>query len=248
MIFSILDNLNSAKVEPLDYSPKPWKSMIELIMLEMPLFPLNTVLFPGTPIRLHIFEERYKRMVSLCMATRQPFGVVMIRKGSEALGPLAEPVSIGCGAQIVQVQRLEEGRMNITALGTERFKIVSLDMHAQPYLIGYVEPYPIDNPDPFALEASVYRLREWVNHYIAAFQEANAGQIDTSQLPEDPLEFIYTAATLLQITPEGKQALLARETAADLLADVIVQYRREVALARSILRPHQDFLGAFSPN
>ena len=60
-------------------------------MQEIPLFPLNTVLFPNAPLRLHIFEERYKRMVNDCLAEKQPFGVVLIRHGLEALGPLAEP-------------------------------------------------------------------------------------------------------------------------------------------------------------
>jgi Lon protease-like protein len=57
-------------------------------MFELPLFPLNTVLFPGMPLTLHIFEDRYKRMIRTCLKTRQPFGVVLVRHGQEAFGPL----------------------------------------------------------------------------------------------------------------------------------------------------------------
>ena len=56
-------------------------------MIELPLFPLNTVLFPGMPLGLHIFEDRYKLMIGQCVQERRPFGVVLIRSGQEALGP-----------------------------------------------------------------------------------------------------------------------------------------------------------------
>ncbi len=109
-----------------------------LPMFELPLFPLHTVLFPGTPIHLHIFEDRYKQMINLCLDKHRPFGIVLIREGMEALGPLAEPYRIGCTAHIVHIQRLEQDRMNIVAIGQERFEIQSLDFLAIPYLAGLV--------------------------------------------------------------------------------------------------------------
>ena len=217
-------------------------------MLELPLFPLNTVLFPGTPIQLHIFEERYKRMIGICLSTRQPFGVVMIRRGDEALGPLAEPYTIGCSAQIIQVQRLEEGRMNLLAVGLERFRILSIDAHAQPYLVAYVEPYPLVDPDSASLKAAQELLRAWVRRYINALSEANASQVDFEQMPTEPQEFMYAAAALLQISPLDKQGLLSQESAAELLQGVITLYKREVALAKNIFSPGPAFQGAFSPN
>ena len=60
-----------------------------VLMITLPLFPLNTVLFPGIPVHLHIFEERYKEMISQCLEARVPFGVVLIKSGPEALGPAA---------------------------------------------------------------------------------------------------------------------------------------------------------------
>ena len=81
-----------------------------IIMFELPLFPLNTVLFPGMPLTLHIFEDRYKLMIGKCIQERQPFGVVLIRRGLEALGPVADTHSVGCMAFIRQVERLEQGR------------------------------------------------------------------------------------------------------------------------------------------
>ena len=83
----------------------------------MPLFPLGLVLYPEEELPLHIFESRYKQMIEHCLAEEKQFGVVLIRRGSEALGPLAEPHSIGCTARILEVQPLDEGRMQITTIG-----------------------------------------------------------------------------------------------------------------------------------
>ena len=70
--------------------------------MELPLFPLNTVLFPGATLPLHIFEDRYKEMISQCIEEHRPFGVLLIRKGREA-GDLAEPFEIGTTAHIARV-------------------------------------------------------------------------------------------------------------------------------------------------
>ena len=102
-------------------------------MMELPLFPLNTVLFPGTPITLHIFEPRYLELMEMCEQTQQPFGVVLIQEGQEALGPLATPYPIGCTAEIARVERLPDGRMNILAVGVERFEIHELDYDKESY-------------------------------------------------------------------------------------------------------------------
>ena len=92
-------------------------------MNALPLFPLNTVLFPGMPLGLYIFEERYKLMMAQCLQEEQPFGVVLIAQGKEAMGPAAEPHPVGCTAVITEVQKLNDGRMNIVAVGQERFHI-----------------------------------------------------------------------------------------------------------------------------
>src|SRR5688572_13111983 len=90
-----------------------------IIMFELPLFPLNTVLFPGMPLRLHIFEERYKLMIERCYSSGAPFGGTLIRKGGE-VGGGADPFLIGCTALITEIEPLNDGRMNIVAVGHER--------------------------------------------------------------------------------------------------------------------------------
>ncbi len=106
--------------------------------MELPLFPLNSVLFPGATLPLHIFEERYKKVVNLCLESNSPFGVLLIRSGSE-VDEAAEPFEIGTTARIVRVQHLDAGRMNLICLGEQRFRL-SRQVSQTPYLVGEVEP------------------------------------------------------------------------------------------------------------
>ncbi len=217
-------------------------------MQELPLFPLNTVLFPGTPLRLHIFEERYKRMINQCVDEQEPFGVVLIRHGAEALGPLPEPFWVGTLANIIQVQRLPDGRMNIVAVGKSRFRIISLEPDLQPYLVGYIEPFPLITLNPVYLQEKGDKLRQWVEHYLHTMSDAGAGQFDISQFPNNPIDLAYMAASLLQLSNLQKQELLTIERAEDLLDQVDRVFRREIALLRAFTAKGPEGYGVFSPN
>lgn len=204
-------------------------------MYEIPLFPLNSVLFPGTPLYLHIFEERYKRMVAYCRKTNSPFGVVLIHKGVEALGPIAEPYSIGCTAQIAHVQPLEQGRMNIIAMGLERFRILTTKSD-MPYLVGIVETIPIDPPSAKSLKAAVNTFRPWFERYISQLSKIEGEKFNLPDLVPDPLSFTYLSAMLLQIPMEEKQNLLEMDDPLLLIETLKRTYRREVAFLNAMLR------------
>lgn len=204
-------------------------------MFELPLFPLNTVLFPGAPLHLHIFEERYQKMIKLCLEEHRPFGVVLIRYGQEANAPLATPYRVGCTANIIQVQRLEQGRFNIVAIGQERFRILTLDADSQPYLIGQVELYPFRIADQQGLEQQAARLRRYFQKFVAAVIEVSGNAVDIGDLPEDALGLAYIAATVLQIGVHQKQALLEQTDAATLLEQLLYLYRREQALLKAMI-------------
>jgi Lon protease-like protein len=204
-------------------------------MLELPLFPLQTVLFPGSPLFLHIFEDRYKWMVRLCQETSQPFGVVLIRRGVEALGPLAEPHAIGCTARIVDVQPLSEGRLNIKTVGEERFRILSLRSETSPYWIGEIEYHPLTNREPVAFDRAVEALRPIVLRYLQLIEQSGKIQIKLEKLPEDRVRFTYMASSLLQIPADSKQELLSIEDGFTLVERLRSIYLREMAILRSIL-------------
>jgi len=218
-------------------------------MFEIPLFPLNTVLFPGTPIHLHIFEERYKQMINTCIEEKRPFAVVLIRNGMEALGPLAEPFHIGCTAEIAQVQRLEDDQMNLVAVGLERIRILSFDSLTQPYLIGKARPYPLTNPDPAKVSDQASTLRRQLEQLVALLSKAGGSQLDLNQLPRDGISLAFLAAAVLQISPLQKQELLSIERADKLLDRLQLLYRRELTLMQAVMADVKSLqAGGFSLN
>ncbi len=219
-------------------------------MFELPLFPLSSVLFPGSMINLHIFEERYKEMINLCLQQRAPFGVVLIEEGREALGPLAKPFLVGCTAQIVGVQPLGQGRMFIAAVGQERFRINKLSFD-QPYLVGLVEPYPLAGANSDTLRVQSQQLGRLFKRYLEILAQARSVQIKTDQIPDEPIPLAYLSAAALQhVSQREKQDILASETAGALLGRVTKLYRREVNFLELMLAWHQknENGGPFSAN
>ncbi len=201
--------------------------MIEAI--ELPLFPLNTVLFPGQVLPLHIFEDRYRLMIRHCLAQDTPFGVVLIKRGQE-VGDTAEPHAIGTIARIIESTHLDNGSMNIVTVGVERFRIRRL-LHDQPYLRGEVLSIPMVDPtDPAAVEAAAQRVRDQVQRYIQLIADAAGLQIQIEEIPSASQQIGYLAAVTMQIDNKEKQELLGSESLAQMLAEEMKLLNRENAL------------------
>jgi Lon protease-like protein len=201
-------------------------------MDKIALFPLNTVLFPGVPIQLHIFELRYRKMVADCRETGMPFGVILIRRGEEAHGPLAEPVKVGCTARITEVSPLGDGRMNLSAVGQSRFRVLGLS-DDQPYLMGEVELWPLRRPGSSEFEDGARLAGRHVRRYLGLLSRPDSETgLDPDQLllPSDPILMLYLAAALLQVPALEKQPLLEAADGEDLLRKLARLYRREIAL------------------
>ena len=106
-------------------------------MADIPLFPLNVVLMPGTPLPLHIFEERYKQMVNECLDSGMEFGMVLADESGTR--------RVGCTARIVElVQHYEDGRLVILVEGSRRFRLKNI-LAGKPYYVGDIE-YLEDEP------------------------------------------------------------------------------------------------------
>lgn len=112
--------------------------------LQIPLFPLNTVLFPGGPLPLRVFEPRYLEMVSACMKRGTGFGVCLIREGKE-IGTAAIPYDIGTLAEIVDWHKRPDGLLGITALGRQRFRIDTVTVQPNQLALANVDLLP-DEP------------------------------------------------------------------------------------------------------
>jgi len=206
-------------------------------------------------MELHIFEERYKLMIGLCIEKRIPFGIVLLEQGRAELDPTGDtpeskPFLVGCTAHITQVKPLPEGRMNITVVGRERFQIMSLQQN-QPYLVGMVEMYPLEEGDTHHLRQGSHALRIWIERYLRVLEQAGQIQFDPSQLPADALPLAYLGSVLLQgISLFQKQKLLAATTLSEMIEELRIIYRREVVLLETLLSPPPDgeIQHPFSPN
>lgn len=207
-------------------------------MTRLPLFPLHTVLFPGMPLTLHIFEPRYRKMINDALAHERRFGVVLIEEGQEALGPLAQPHLVGCTANIVQISPLGDGRMNLVALGGERFYVDALDSASEPYLMGEVsfEPMPSVYPVPKPVAGGLLPL---VKTYLQILSQVGDFTLELDQLPTDPLDLANLGAYILRIEAEEKQPLLEADNTLTFITSLSKLLRRENAIMSNMLQ-HQD--------
>ncbi len=186
---------------------------------ELPLFPLNTVLFPYASVQLHVFEDRYREMVRKCLEFDRPFGIVLIRAGSE-ISHHIDPYMVGTAVRIVQVHTYDDGRMDIQVQGERRFRIRELD-ETNSYLVGKVEPvieHAIEESDR-ALEL-LTRARE---EFEILIQRLFARQEFSVQVvfPTDPVALSFTIANLLQMENLEKQKMLETTDTLERVEDLL---------------------------
>lgn len=185
--------------------------------MELPIFPLkNVVLFPGMVLPLHIFEPRYREMINHCIDNQLPFGVVLIEEGEE-VGKAAVPHKIGTAAKIVRIERLPDGRMNITTIGTERFEIQELHYN-RSYLTATVRTLVTVNGSTKAAIEMAQRIRTRLVAYIELISKINNTELALDRLPEDALSLTFLVAIALQVPAEHKQEILQLQSIPAMLA------------------------------
>ena len=156
------------------------------------LFPLHTVLFPGGPLPLRIFETRYTDMVRRCMREQLPFGVVLIQEGEEA-GLVATTATVGCSARIADFYTLQDGLLGISCVGERKFQVERLWRAADGLNmaeVSWLQPEPVlALPEEYArLGATVRRaldeLEQQYQHVEKKFDDAGwVGSRLTELLP-----------------------------------------------------------------
>jgi Lon protease-like protein len=143
--------------------------------MQIPLFPLHTVLAPGIALPLHIFEERYRAMVRRCLDTSTPFGVVLIREGSEVLPRDTETQQlaisgVGTFAEIREASKYLDGRWDLLTVGTGRFIVREVIADQEPYLVGEVEELDDDVGDEGVADVLVTRVTRRFVDYLRLLQ------------------------------------------------------------------------------
>ena len=204
---------------------------------ELPLFPLPVVLFPGMPMPLHIFEPRYRQMLSDIRAHDNFFGLSYFDASSTSQEvPLAG--HIGCVAEVTESQGLPDGRSNILAVGVIRYRVKDYVDRNDPYLVVRVEFFEDEPEDSEALQASareVAAIFMRVANAIRIINDERGSLPDISDTEPQKLSFLVAAA--MEIEVETKQQLLelrsTRERLArlkDFLASVVTGYEERARL------------------
>ena len=168
----------------------------------IPLFPLHTVLLPGGPLPLRIFEIRYTDMVRRCMREQQPFGVLLIEEGDEA-GDVATTATVGCSARIADFHTLHDGLLGISCVGVRKFRVLRVWRAADGLNMGEVTWLPDDPAVPLPGEYA---------HLAAAVERAISDLGDVYQHVEKKFDdAAWVGARLAELLPiemADKQALL----------------------------------------
>ncbi len=176
-----------------------WIRMADLL----PLFPLDLVLFPGAPLPLHIFEERYKEMIGECIAQKRPFGIVRAM-ASQAVA------EVGCTADIVEVvKKYDDGKLDIVCEGRRRFEVVQLDQE-RSFLRAEVNFFDDEPDSPSADDAS-----KAITSYTELMKLVDS-EGETPEADDPQLSFHLVAP--LPVDLDFKQTLLASRSEAKRIA------------------------------
>ncbi len=192
--------------------------------MEMPIFPLGTVLFPGGVLPLKIFEQRYLEMTKACLRDGTPFGVCMIREGKE-VGTPAIPSDIGCIARIREWDMPQLGIFLLISEGTSRLRLGQTRVDRTGLLIGEVEtlPMPADAPRPPEFDRCVAMLKVIV-------EKIGEDKLPSPARYDDPAWVAYRLAEFLPLESPARQRLLEMDSP-DLLMGVVAKLLRQQGLS-----------------
>ncbi len=173
-------------------------------------------------------------MIDRITKRNEPFIVSLIKAGQEALGDLAEPYAVGTTARIQQVETLEQGRLNVIALGMRRVKIRAIS-RALPYLEGEMEVWDFPDED---LSGCGDSLRRVVGGFLEMVGKTR--RMPDVQLPSEPRELIFLCAAILPVSGPVRQTFLEAESLRALSRDLESRYARQVALMQAVKEGKTD--------
>jgi Lon protease-like protein len=176
----------------------------------MPMFPLNTVLFPGVTTPLHVFEDRYRALVHHLLTeddpTRRVFGVTAIREGYEVGDHGVQSLhTTGTVMQMTEVEQYPDGRFDIEVVGRQRMRLHDLETSG-PYPVGLVDI--LEEPDTPDAEAEAERTLATFDTYRRRVGELRGGLVLSGGLPRDPTYLSWSLATACVLTLPERQSLL----------------------------------------
>ena len=190
--------------------------------ITLPLFPLpEVVLFPGMNLPLHIFEDRYKKMILYCLNKDKQFGIVFSKENMCA--------EVGTLAEIIDVEKLDNGKMNLLTEGKSRFQILNF-VSEEPYCLAEIELYEdkqLKITD--SIKKSLKEIKEMslkaLNLFDTIFNEELSRKL---KLPNEPNELLFLISANLTCSYESKQSVLETRSIKERIEKVFPLLREEI--------------------
>ena len=224
---------------------------------QLPIFPLNTVVFPGVSVPLHVFEDRYRALVHHLLGipdkSLRLFGMVAIREGYEVAHPHQSSVQsvhrVGCVVQMTSIEPYEDGRFDIEVVGRQRLRLDALDTSGS-YLVGDVEMLAERTPKGRDVAQEAERTLETFEEYRRRLSTMRGGAVLDGDLPHDPEYLSYSLAATCLLTLQERQDLLEADTALDRLVMLRHALIEEMRAMRAIPSLHATGVArtSWSPN
>jgi Lon protease-like protein len=175
---------------------------------ELPVFPLPVVLFPGVPLPLHIFEPRYRQMLTDIGDGNKLFGVSYF-DSTTATNEVPPAGHVGCVAEVTQTQVFPDGRSNILTLGVVRYRIESYVERGDPYLVAKLSYFEDEEEDEAALVGLTKEVAEAFTRIAQAVRTINDERTTLPDISDtEPQRLSFLVAAAMEIEAEVKQEML----------------------------------------
>jgi Lon protease-like protein len=194
----------------------------------LPIFPLGTVVFPGMPVPLHIFEERYRRMLSDRGNFDPAFGTVLLKSGTDT-GSEQRLAAMGTAVRVISRRKRSNGRSDIVVEGTNRFDILDVRWDLG-YGLATVEWREETTGDLVLLHATMERAIATFHRYVQGVTKLTGQRFNGVRISDDPITASYDLASRLPLHTWERQTLLEAETAEQRFDQLLMLVKREVAL------------------
>ncbi|HEX7314106.1 MAG TPA: LON peptidase substrate-binding domain-containing protein [Pyrinomonadaceae bacterium] len=206
---------------------------------ELPIFPLPLVLFPGVPLPLHIFEERYRRMLADVRASNNLFGLSYFVPDAEHEDRPPEG-HVGCATEVVEAQPLPDGRSNILTLGVARYRLVEYVERGDPYLVARVEFFEDEEEDAAVVGRRAEEVSEMFMRIARAMRTASQERGALPELPrDDPERLSFLVAAVVEMDAEAKQRLLETRSTSERLRRLHTMLTQAVTSYEERARTHE---------
>lgn len=208
-------------------------------VVELPIFPLSIILFPGVPLPLHIFEPRYRQMLNDVRAGDNLFGVSYF--DSSTTDKQIPPVGhIGCVAEVTETQPLPDGRSNILAVGVIRYRVEEYVDHSDPYLMARVGFFEDDDEDNALLRESSQAVAETFSRIARAVRVINDERANLPDISDtEPQRLSFLVAAAMEVDADVKQELLELRLTSERLQRLREMLTRVVSNYEERARVHE---------